>query len=76
MLRMAAGLQGGEGGSKSYSETKREHTLQGLDWQELWTQDVKSGEDRLVSEDHSLPDPLNPLRPKSTKRVGYRSLTS
>lgn len=74
ILRMAAGLQGGGGSGRSHSGAKREHAPQGLDWQELWTQDVRSGEDWLVSEHHSLPEPLNPLRPKSPKRVGYHSL--
>ncbi|PKU36235.1 hypothetical protein llap_13461 [Limosa lapponica baueri] len=42
MTGMAAGFQGGEGSSKSYSEAKGEHEPQGLDWQELWTQDVRA----------------------------------
>lgn len=77
MLRMAAGLQGGEGGGKSYSEAKHEHTPQGLDWQEFWTQDVRSGVEQLVSEDHTLTDePLNPQKDLGTSLSLPRAFSS
>lgn len=69
MLRTAAGLQGA-GGSTSCPEAKHEHSSQGPDWQNLWTQEVW-----LVSKDHTLSQLLNPLRAKSTKRAGYQSLS-
>lgn len=47
----------------------------GLDCPEPWTEDVRSGEDRPVSEDPSPPEPLKTLRSKSTERVGYQGLS-
>lgn len=67
-------------GSKDEKEAARDtrsktwaHAPQGFDWPEPWTEGVRCGEDRLVAEDH--PPPLKPLRPKSTERVGYQSLS-
>lgn len=64
MPRMALG---GEGGDKCHPKPRHEHTSHRLDWQQSWTQDVRSGETQLASEDHSLPQPLNPQKGLGTK---------
>lgn len=54
--------QCGSGGRKSWqipSQTQTWAYTSWVDWQKFWSQDVSSGETQLVSEDHSLPQPLN-----------------
>lgn len=59
----------GSGGRRRWQMPPQTHkyTPHGLDWQEFQTQDVRSGETQPVSEDHSLPQPLNPQKGLGTK---------